>query len=178
MEMKKVPTLRGEELYIPFVGAIIEREIKGKKQILIQTREKRTDNKYSGSLEVPGGKMRAFEDVYLTLKREVKEECGLKITSIRGENKRIDHENKEDESSLIFPFCTTQMKQGPFIGMIFICSAEGDLIESSEETRDIRWMSIDELKNIVDNNPGRIYTAFLAPLKEYLNGKKYGEGEL
>ena len=62
--VKVLPQMNGEFLYIPFVGAIIERVVGGEKQVLVQTREKKSDPKYSGSLEIPGGKFRANEDVY------------------------------------------------------------------------------------------------------------------
>ena len=165
---KGIPTLRGESLYIPFVGAIIEREINDNKHILVQTRQKRTDTEYSGTIEIPGGKMRAFEDVYDTVRREVKEESGLEITFINGENDRKDYANRGDISSLIQPFCITQMSQGPFIGLIFLCRAEGDPVQETNETKEVRWMNLDELKQIVNEQPERVYTAFLAPLKKYV----------
>lgn len=55
-----VPILRGEELYVPFVGAVIERIHLGKKQILLLIRAKSSDKKYSECYEIPGGKLRAY----------------------------------------------------------------------------------------------------------------------
>lgn len=158
----------GESLYIPFVGAIIEKDKDGKKYVLVQTRQKLTDAKYSGTLEIPGGKFRAFEDVYETVRREVKEECGLIITEIKDENKRITVENKDDESDLVQPFCVTQMKNGPFVGLIFLCRAKGEPLKETNETKDCRWIEIDELRRVVKDSPEKIYTAFLGPLKYYL----------
>lgn len=166
---KELPTLRGEKLYIPFVGAIIERiSDDGKKQILVQIREKKSDAIYSGSLEIPGGKLQAFEDIYATVRREVKEECGLDITFIEGEENRFDCVNKGDTSTVVEPFCVTQMQDGPFIGMIFLCRASGEPI-ASNESREAHWIDIDELKQIIKKTPERIYTAFLAPLQKYLS---------
>ena len=164
----RVPRLLGEPLYIPFVGAIIERSFKGKKQVVVQTRKKMTDPKYSGSLEIPGGKFRAFEDIYDTLAREVKEECGLEVVSVLSRDKRVAFKNRDDVSELVYPFCVTQMANGPFIGLIFICEAKGDLLLKTNETKDSRWIDFDELKEIVSNHPDKIYTAFLAPLKKYV----------
>lgn len=165
----KLPSLRGEFLYIPFVGAIIERTIGDKKQVLIQIREKDTDPIYSGSLEIPGGKFRAFEDIYDTLKREVREECGLEITSVEGEDHRHDFQNRDDLSSLIEPFCVTQMAKGPFIGMIFKCQANGEPVRKTNETKEARWIDLAELVDLVNNHPEKIYTAFLGPLKKYIS---------
>lgn len=165
---KEVPTLRGEKLYIPFVGAIIERMDEGKKQVLIQIREKKSDKAYSGSIEIPGGKLQAFEDVYSTIRREVKEECGLDVLFIENEKSRIDCPNKGDASTLFEPFCVTQMQNGPFIGVIFLCRATGEPAAATDESREARWIDIEELKDIVASTPEKIYTAFLAPLKKYL----------
>lgn len=163
-----VPVLRGEELYIPFVGAIIERVHANQKQILLQVRAKSSDKKYSECFEIPGGKLRAFEDIYDCLKREVKEECGLEITFIANENKKLDFKNNGDTSTLIIPFCVTQMIEGPFIGLIFLCKAQGEPILLTNESKDARWIDLVELKAIVNNTPERFYTAFLAPIKKYL----------
>jgi len=168
-KVKELPSLYGENLYVPFVGAIIERTGKdGSKEILVQTRVKKTDRLYSGSIEIPGGKMRAFEDIYQTIRREVKEESGLDITFIQHEETRIDYPNKEDVSSLIEPFCVTQMQNGPFIGLIFLCRATGNTLQSSDETENVRWINIHKLNEIVQNHPEKVYTAFLAPLQKYL----------
>lgn len=167
-----VPVLNGEQLYIPFVGAIIEREVDGRMQILLQIREKSNDKKYSGCYEIPGGKMRAFEDVYETLRREVKEECGLDLTHISGNDKRIDFKNLKDTSSLIEPFCVTQLQEGPFIGLIFLCRASGTPLAFTQESKDCKWVDIEEISRIIEDSPQKFYTAFLAPLKKYLEFRK------
>lgn len=166
---RQLPTLRGEPLYIPFVGAIIEREVGGKKQIVIQIREKKSDKTYSGTIEIPGGKFRAFEDIFEALRREVKEECGLDVTGIDGEKQRFDYPNRGDVSSEITPFCVTQMKNGPFIGLIFRCHARGELLQKTNETKQAQWIDVDELRTIVNEHPERIYTAFLAALQKYVH---------
>jgi len=163
----KVPKLRGEELYIPFVGSIIERDNKGVKEVLVQTREKDSDKVYSGSLEIPGGKFRAFEDVYESLRREAIEESGMKITFVEGENERQDFESRSAHSSLISPFCVTQTIEGPFIGLIFLCHAEGTPAKKTTETKNAHWTPVDRLKKILEDSPEKIYIAFLAPLRKY-----------
>ena len=164
-----LPTLRGEALYVPFVGAIIEREgPNGQKQILVQTRAKDSDKRYSGSLEIPGGKMQAFEDVYETLRREVKEETNLDITFVEGKTRRIDYENRGDVSSLIEPFCVTQMQKGPCIGLVFLCQAVGEPALVTAETKDVRWMDVEELRSVIKAAPEKIYTPLLGPLRKYV----------
>ena len=168
-DLSQLPQIRGELLYIPFVGAIIERDNNGTKQVLVQIRQKESDTQYSGSIEIPGGKFRAFEDIYETVRREAKEESGLDITIINGEDKREDFTNRDDVSSIIQPFCVTQMSNGPFIGLIFLCKAEGEPVQETNETKEAKWIDFAELKQLVEQEPQRIYTAFLAPLKRYIN---------
>ncbi|MBA3721991.1 MAG: NUDIX domain-containing protein [Parachlamydiaceae bacterium] len=165
----ELPSLRGENLYIPFVGAIIENIDHKKKQILIQIRSKESDPIFSGCFEIPGGKLKAFEDAYETVRREVKEECGLNITSIEDEDKRVDYQNQNNSSTLIQPYCITQMQNGPFIGLIFLCHASGIPLKLTAETKEARWIDVDELDKIIKNSPEKIYTVFLAPLKKYLS---------
>lgn len=163
-----VPSLRGELLYIPFVGAIIERKRNKLIEILVQIRQKDTDLRYSGSVEIPGGKFRAFEDVYETIRREIKEETGLDVTLVIDETLRHDYQNKGDRSTLITPYCVTQMENGPFIGLIFRCQVRGKMLQKTNETKNIQWMPINQLAQIVTFHPEQIYTAFLAPLIKYL----------
>lgn len=92
----------------------------------------------------------------------MKEESGLDITFIQGENER------SEKSILIEPFCVTQMKTGPFIGLIFLCQATGEPAPLTEESRDARWIDLSELREIVLQNPERIYPPFLASLKKFL----------
>lgn len=169
MHSVEAPLFRGESLYIPFVGAIIEREIEGRIEVLIQTRQKDSDLIHAGLLEIPGGKMQAFEDIYETLRREVNEECGLDISLIKREKDRKDFPNQGDVSTLIQPFCVTQMKNGPYIGMIFICQALGEPLKETKESRNARWIDSEALKEIVLKTPEKIYTPSLGPLRKYLH---------
>lgn len=69
----------------PAVGAIIEKKENGKDYILIQTRQKENDCHTNGMIEVVGGKIREYENIFSALAREVQEETGLKLTKIIGQ---------------------------------------------------------------------------------------------
>lgn len=167
---KELPQISGEQLYIPFVGAIIERtDQSGSKQILMQIRDKPSDVANFGCYEIPGGKLKAYEDVFDAVRREIKEECGLDVTHIHGEDERIDCFNKKDVSTIFEPFCVTQMKNGPFLGVIFLCRASGVTQAAPNESKDIEWMNVDLLKHIMLHHPERIYSPFYAPLRKYLD---------
>ncbi len=57
-------TLKDLICNVPVVSALIEREHEGEKQLLIQTRWKpERDPAYSGTLEIPAGWMKVYENV-------------------------------------------------------------------------------------------------------------------
>lgn len=71
---------------------IIERKINSIKNILTQTRIKANAPHENGLIEIPAGKIRAFENIFDTLKREIKEETGLDAIEIQGENSSVIYE--------------------------------------------------------------------------------------
>lgn len=161
-----LPKMRGEALTIPFVGVIIERRNEaGEKEFLVQTREKTTDPKFSGTLEMPGGKLRAGESIYETVRREVLEETGLVVTKIQGEEKIIHNSSHEMSSDLFFPYCAVESPEGPFVGFGFRCEATGTPLAETNETKNCHWVKLTELKNMVENNPELIYTPYLTVIK-------------
>lgn len=95
-----------EKFAKPAIGAIVERMINGKKHIIIQERWKENGNETNGQYELPAGKIREYENAYDTVRREVFEETGLKVTKIIGEETLI---YSEDIKTINFmPFCMTQ----------------------------------------------------------------------
>ena len=78
-----------EKFAIPCVAAIIEKIVNNEKYILIQTRQKEDGAETNGMLEIPAGKIREYENIFVALRREVKEETGLTITKILGEDRQV-----------------------------------------------------------------------------------------
>jgi 8-oxo-dGTP pyrophosphatase MutT (NUDIX family) len=161
-----------EILSRPVVAAIIEREVAGKKQILVQTRYKPSyDPKYSGALEIPAGQIKEYENVFEALKREVKEETGLTIKKINGESKNI-FEVQGDQNLGFNAFFCSQILKGPhpYITFYFICEVEeGKLIPQEKEVRDPKWMDVHELKNLLETEPDGFFILHVAALKNYLS---------
>ena len=50
----------------------------------------------------------------------------------------------------------------------FLCEAEGELLERTNETENIRWMKRDTLKEIVENSPESIFLMHVNALRKYL----------
>ena len=53
----------------------------------------------------------------------------------------------------------------------FICEAEGELLERTDEAEHIRWMKKAELKKIVDRSPESVFFMHVNALRKYLGVK-------
>ena len=157
---------------IPYVGAIIERIHQGRKELLIQTRWKpHKDPIYSGTFEFPAGTLdKPYEHVYDALAREIFEECGLILKKIKSDSKTHVMQTDRDDAAFGFrPFCCTQqLKNGkPWIGFIFLCEVENTAPkQESDESKDVRWVSVDELRQLFEESPERLFALEL-PAWEY-----------
>lgn len=158
-----------EQFSIPCVGGIIERSIDGELHILLQTRQKENGGETNGTLELPGGKIRAYESIFAALRREIMEETGLRLTKIYGEN---SCSTAAGYTLLSFsPYFTTQNLAGayPIIVHFFRCEAEGEPLDSTEESRDIRWVSVSQVKERFSSHPERFFFLQHAVLRHYLS---------
>lgn len=72
---------RSNQIALPFVSAIVERENDGEKEVLIQTRWRpNAEWNYHNTIEIPAGVLdKGYENVLDAVKREVKEETGLDV---------------------------------------------------------------------------------------------------
>ncbi len=148
--------------------AIIEREGPGGREILVQERDK----PYEGPsrLELPGGRVEEFKSLVDALRREVREETGLELSFIEGEETRIETGATDTRVECIQPFAAYQTLQGPVnsLGLYFRCRADGQLLETGDETRDLRWMSVSEVARLLDDAPGRVSFVDLSGLSIYI----------
>jgi len=155
---------------IPAVGAIIVKHVGDEEYILVQTREKNSDDGTDGLLEIPAGKIREYENIFEALKREVWEETGLHITKIYGEEESRYIDVAGNKTILFNPYCVTQNLSGAYslILSTFLCEAEGELLEKTNETENIRWMEREELKKIIEKEPEKIFLMHVNALRKYL----------
>ena len=140
-----------EKFAIPCVAAIIEKIVNNEKYILIQTRQKEDGAETNGMLEIPAGKIREYENIFRALRREVKEETGLTITKILGEDRQIPNLIGDNEVISYTPYCVTQNLSGAYCIILntFLCEAEGELLTETNESQNIHWMKIEELKKFL-----------------------------
>ena len=159
-----------EKFAIPCVAAIIEKIINNEKYILIQTRQKEDGAETNGMLEFPAGKIREYENIFVALRREVKEETGLTITKILGEDKQISNLIKGNEVISYSPYCITQNLSGAYFIILntFLCEVEGELLTETNESQNIHWINIEEIRRFLKNNPEKIFLLHINALQKYL----------
>lgn len=159
-----------EKFTVPCVAAIIEKITNNEKYILIQTRQKEDGAETNGMLELPAGKIREYENIFEALRREVKEETGLSITKILGEDNQISNFIKGNEVISYTPYCITQNLSGAYSIILntFLCEVKGELLTETNESQNIHWIKIEEFKKILKNNPEKIFLLHINALQKYL----------
>lgn len=158
-----------EKFAKPAVGAIIVKEVNKEKYILIQKRQKENGGSENGMIEIPAGKIREYENIFEALKREVWEETGLTITKINGEEKAIESYVNNNKVISFEPYCVTQNLSGAYSLILntFLCEAEGSLVQSTNETQNIRWEKAEKVKEMVNENPDDFFLMHVNALRKY-----------
>lgn len=155
----------------PIISAILLKYEKEQVFIFLQERWKpKTSPTYSGMLEIPAGGIDAYENVYDALRREVREECGLNITKIIGDYQSEIFEPRDSDKAFVFkPFICQQVLQTnnglPWIGFVFVCLAEGEVEINPEEARNPQWISLNELKTMLESDKTHFFPLQLPALK-------------
>lgn len=158
-----------ERFAVPCVGAIIERKEDGKTFLLVQTRQKADGGETNGLLELPAGKIRAYEDIFSALRREVQEETGLILTRIWGEEAAVWRRTGDVKTLSFEPFCVTQNLSGGYSILLstFLCEAQGEPVDSTEESSGICWMESNELLRRLRERPETIFWMHRNALEKY-----------
>lgn len=159
----------------PGVAGIIEKSEAGVDYILIQERCKADAPAETGLLEIPAGKIREFENIYDCLRREVKEETGLAVTVIVGEDDASYVRANGYKVLMYQPFASSQNLEGeyPIMVQAFLCRVAGELLSLSDEARNMRWIKLDELSGLLADKQETFYPMHVGALRKYLAARNY-----
>jgi NTP pyrophosphohydrolases including oxidative damage repair enzymes len=154
----------------PGAGGIIEKKVNGEDCILIQERYKEGSEGGNGLIEIPAGKIREFENIFDCLRREIWEETGLTVVEIEGEREAVTIDLNGYKVINYTPFVCSQNIEGSYSIMVqtFICRVKGEVLKRTNETRNIRWVRLCDLKRILDSNEKGFYPMHVETLKKYL----------
>lgn len=156
------------------VSAILFKKMGGEVRIFTQTRWKpKISPTYSGMLEIPAGGIDPYENIYEALRREVKEETNLDVTKVIGDyQSKIYNPRHKDRAFIFKPFICQQVLETnnglPWIGFVFLCEVEGETIINTNEAKNPSWLSVNELKNIIEKRPESIFPLQLPVLKYFV----------
>lgn len=158
-----------EKFQIPGVAGIIIKVEHGIKKILIQERAKSDEPTEKGLIEIPAGKIREFENIFDTLRREVFEETGLNVTEVLGEESADIVQQRGYKVVSVEPYYISQNLSGsyPKIVTIFLCQAEGEMVVKSNESENIRWIVVGELRELLLSQPEKFYPMYVSVLLKY-----------
>jgi len=169
------PPERPATMSLPFCGAIIERQHNGEREVLVQERwNVNADRIYAGTLEFTAGKLdHPFEDVHDAIAREIKEETGLTLKTIKHDQRTPAMSTGRDDQIIGFrPFCCVQQLQNakPWVGFIFICEVEpGEPQAQVSESKNAQWMKVSELQKLYDKTPDKLFGLELPAWKYYFD---------
>jgi 8-oxo-dGTP pyrophosphatase MutT (NUDIX family) len=155
------------------VAAIIERDINATKHILIQERQKGSGSSETGLIEIPCGKVRKAESVFDCIRNKVALETGLKITEIYGEKDYVSTKINEYHVLNYIPYFSAQNIEDnyPIVIETFICKTSGNALLESPEAKNIRWISLESLNDLISKNISLFYPMIVMPIKHYLENE-------
>lgn len=155
---------------VPCVGALIHRIVNGEPCVLLQERRKPGIGVEDGLLELPAGKLRAYESVFDALRREVQEETGLILTHIFGESGTHRRGVLGYDVQTFMPYCVTQNLSAGYSIVLstFLCEADGDPAAQAGETAAPRWMPLAMIALKLEQEPEAFYPLHVNALLKYL----------
>ncbi len=140
---------KGESMLHVNVRGFVVRESENGKQLIIQLRKRAGEREV---YELPGGRINEYEKIVDGLRREIMEETGLKVKTICGEQDSIISTESSFSMECIKPYASYQTIEGPVdsFGIYFLCEAEGEPQKAGDDSEDVHWAGLDEVRKLID----------------------------
>ncbi|WP_170928712.1 NUDIX domain-containing protein [Deinococcus hopiensis] len=163
--------LRKKTTFYVNARAIIERETPQGTEVLLQRRQKRGQPQ---RLEFPGGQLEPYEGILDALKREVREETGLKVTQLLDGTNRTANDAPGGEVECLTPSFVYQTTRGPVdsVGFFFRVRAAGELTQRGDGAGGHEWLALAELCRRFETQPDGFDWLTQGALRFYLRGKE------
>ncbi|WP_234978623.1 hypothetical protein [Anaerosalibacter sp. Marseille-P3206] len=96
------------------------------------------------------------------------------ITEIQGEKETAVCNCNEYIVISFNPFYSSQNLSGGYSIMLqtFICKATGKSLQQSDESVNIRWISLSNLKTLLEENENAFYPMHINAMKKYIDEKQ------
>ncbi len=131
------------------VRGLVVRKSESGKQLMIQLRKRVGEPEV---YELPGGRINEYEKMVDGLRREIMEETGLKVKRIQGEQDSVITTGSGFSMECIKPYASYQTIEGPVdsFGVYFLCEAEGEPQREGDDSGDVHWEGLDEVRKLID----------------------------
>ena len=95
----------------------------------------------------------------------------MKITKIYGKNSAASNRVGDVTTISFEPYCVTQNLSGAYsiILITFLCEAEGNLLNYTNETQNIRWEKISYVEELLKEKIEQVFFMHVNALKKFLN---------
>jgi 8-oxo-dGTP pyrophosphatase MutT (NUDIX family) len=162
-----VPQSGGENVMVPVIRGVV-RSVDEPSLILLQRRGNPSESVH-GLRELPGGRWRSGESPVDALSREVLEETGVTVTAVRGVALNALDAHRTIASVTPLVVVAGVDRAFPAIHIVLTADGEGVPRDTPGETSDVRWWTLDAVRDEMDRNRDGFVPSTYAALCAYVD---------
>jgi 8-oxo-dGTP pyrophosphatase MutT (NUDIX family) len=150
------------DLQRPVVTIIVERNGGNCTEILLQRRRKPGDE-FDGVLELPQGKVEHHESIFCAAARELREESGLHLESLKD---ALGNDLREcpDLHGFVALLCVVDVQHN-YLALVLLGTADG-IAQDTSEAIEHRWVGRSELADVLKSE--RIFPLNVPMIEAYI----------